>query len=68
MSEPATVWWTAEQAAHYLQCGVKVIYRSAARGELRVARIGGRRAFAPNASGLMLTLRAEHRSSARREA
>jgi excisionase family DNA binding protein len=36
-------WMTAEQAAKYLQTGVKVVYRAAARGDLRVVRIGGRR-------------------------
>lgn len=38
-----TAWLTAAQAATYLQTGVKVVYRAAARGHLRVARIGGRR-------------------------
>jgi excisionase family DNA binding protein len=41
--DSAQVWLTAEQAALYMQCGVKVVYRAAVRGELRVARIGGRR-------------------------
>jgi excisionase family DNA binding protein len=43
MNASAPVWLTAEQAAQYLQCGVKVIYRAASNGQLRVARIGGRR-------------------------
>jgi excisionase family DNA binding protein len=43
VSDVASIWLTAEQAARYLQCGVKVVYRAAAKNQLRVARIGGRR-------------------------
>jgi excisionase family DNA binding protein len=38
-------WLTAEEGAQYLKTGVKVIYNAAARGELKVARIGGHRAI-----------------------
>jgi excisionase family DNA binding protein len=39
----ATPWLTVEEMAHYMKCGKKAVYGAAARGLLRVARIGGRR-------------------------
>ena len=41
----ATPWRTAEQGAARAQVGVKAIYRAVDRGELRAARIGGKRAI-----------------------
>jgi excisionase family DNA binding protein len=45
----APVWLTVKQAAERVQCGEKVIYRAVKSGQLRAARIGGRRnlRFAP---------------------
>jgi excisionase family DNA binding protein len=36
-------WLTAEEAATRARSGVKLIYREAKAGRLRVARVGGRR-------------------------
>ncbi len=38
-----TPWLTVHQAAKRAQVSVKTIYREAAAGRLRVARVGGRR-------------------------
>lgn len=40
-----TPWLTAPEAAARLRCSVKSIYRAVDRGQLRAARIGGRRAL-----------------------
>ena len=37
-----TEWMNAEQAANYVGCSRRLIYRAANKGELRVARIGSR--------------------------
>jgi excisionase family DNA binding protein len=45
-TDPAAIaspWLTAEGAAAYAQCGVKLVYREIAAGRLRAARVGGRR-------------------------
>jgi excisionase family DNA binding protein len=39
----ASPWITAEEAATYARCGVKLLYREIANGRLRAARLGGRR-------------------------
>ncbi|MCC7180458.1 MAG: helix-turn-helix domain-containing protein [Acidobacteria bacterium] len=36
-------WLTAREAAARARCGVKLIYQACATGQLRAARIGGRR-------------------------
>jgi excisionase family DNA binding protein len=43
LPQQSTPWRTAHQAAARVQCGVKQIYRAANRGELKAARIGGRK-------------------------
>ena len=45
MSELTTPWLTVAEAAARLRVSRKTIYRAARQGELRVARIGGRRAL-----------------------
>jgi len=48
-ADAAPLWLTVKQAAERVQCGEKVIYRAVKAGQLRAARIGGRRdlRFAP---------------------
>ena len=36
-------WLRAAEASKYLRCGVRGIYRAVAKGELRAARLNGRR-------------------------
>lgn len=36
-------WLTVDDAAEYARCGPKTIYAAVRRGQLRAARIGGRR-------------------------
>jgi excisionase family DNA binding protein len=36
-------WMTVREAARYVRCGPKVLYREIRAGRLRAARIGGRR-------------------------
>jgi excisionase family DNA binding protein len=43
MKDIQTEWLTIREAAAYSRCGVKTLYRAVHRGELRAARIGGRR-------------------------
>ena len=38
-------WGTVEDAASYLQCSTKTLYRAAAAGQLRAARVAGRRSL-----------------------
>jgi excisionase family DNA binding protein len=40
---PTTPWLTVKQAAAYIQAGPKTVYRAVEAGQLRAARIGGRR-------------------------
>jgi excisionase family DNA binding protein len=38
-----TPWITVKEAARYAKCGTKSIYLAVASGQLRAARLGGRR-------------------------
>jgi excisionase family DNA binding protein len=38
-----TPWITVKEAARYARCGTKSIYLAVASGQLRAARLGGRR-------------------------
>ena len=42
---PYSPWLTVSQAAKYIGCGPKLIYREIAAKRLRAASIGGRRIF-----------------------
>lgn len=44
-AEPSSPWLTADQAAQRAQVGPKTIYAAVHDGELRAARIGGRRSL-----------------------
>jgi excisionase family DNA binding protein len=43
MTAPASPWLTVKEAAERARCGAGLIYRSIRSGQLRAARIGGRR-------------------------
>jgi excisionase family DNA binding protein len=43
MNEIVTNWMTVREAAVYTRCGVKTLYRAIHAGQIRAARIGGRR-------------------------
>jgi excisionase family DNA binding protein len=43
MKNLPTEWLTVREAATYSRCGVKTLYRAIRGGQLRAARIGGRR-------------------------
>lgn len=43
--QPGSPWKTAEQGAARAQEGVKQIYRAVDRGDLRAARVGGKRSI-----------------------
>jgi excisionase family DNA binding protein len=43
MTDLPTQWLTVREASAYSRCGVKTLYRAVQRGELRAARVGGRR-------------------------
>jgi excisionase family DNA binding protein len=36
-------WLTVREAAAYSRCGIKTLYRAVRNGQLRAARVGGRR-------------------------
>jgi excisionase family DNA binding protein len=36
-------WLTAGEAADYVRCGSKIVYREVGAGRMRAARVGGRR-------------------------
>ena len=38
-----TPWITAKEAANYAKCGTRSIYLAVSSGQLRAARLGGRR-------------------------
>jgi excisionase family DNA binding protein len=40
-----TEWLTIREAATYTRCGAKTLYRAIHAGQLRAARVGGRRKF-----------------------
>lgn len=43
MSRIATEWLKVEDAAQHAKCGVRSIYNAVQQGQLRAARLGGRR-------------------------
>lgn len=43
MNDSSTPWVTARSAAKYIGSSTKLIYRSVATGQLRAARVNGRR-------------------------
>jgi len=43
MTQLPSDWFTIREAASYTRCGVKTLYRAIRGGELRAARVGGRR-------------------------
>jgi excisionase family DNA binding protein len=43
MPQLPTDWLNIREAATYTRCGVKTLYRAIRGGQLRAARVGGRR-------------------------
>ena len=45
MTGPPSPWFNVSQAAKYIGCGPKLVYREIAAKRLRAAAIGGRRTY-----------------------